>query len=342
MEAFVGVRRVSGIPGSSRDSSGRFVNIFGFVQAKVPLTKILSFVFGAKPAIPSNIMDLVASSKDVLKRLHRKEDAIASVWGGHACFVTTLDNGITFATDPVLDERCGPLGLMGPKRITPPAFSKDELKSFRVDFVVISHSHYDHLEVATVKALGDSTKWYVPLGLKEWFASQGVTNVVELDWGEQVTHFKDHQTYAIVTALPCQHWSRRTLLDRNKTLWTSFAVHSRRSAVFFGGDTGYCSAFKLIGDRLGPFDLSFIGIGAYEPRDMMCGSHASPADAVKMHLDLRSKKSVGMHFGTWILSREEVWAPKSDLETAAAQNGLKSDEFVTWRIGQINHVGIKT
>lgn len=176
-------------------------------------------------------------------------------------------------------------------------------------------------------------------------------NVCELDWGEQVTFRKKDGSCAVVSCLPTQHWrfekakemdyflnfarfSKRTPFDYNKSLWASWSVHTKESSIFFGGDTALCPEFKAIGQVLGPFDLSFIGIGAYEPHNLMCGSHSSPEEAVQMHLDLNSKRSVGMHFATWILSDEPVDEPAKRLAAAVANAGLNENSFTTVKIGE--------
>lgn len=353
MDFFEGQREIPGIP-RSRLVGSRFVNVDR--EPRVPFWSLWLFIVGRRPRVPSNVnaelMDDVESAKKKLSSPRSSSNVIRALWLGHASFFVELDNGIRFVTDPVLDDRCGPFGLMGPQRFLPPALNADELKTLaRPDFVLISHSHYDHLSTHTVRQLADSTVWVVPKGLGDWMKETGgvsESNIVELDWGYQTCLKKKKKkmeqgkqqqddsdaSFVVISCLPCQHWSKRTLTDTNKTLWASWSVHSQRGgAVFFGGDTAYSTSFRKIGDALGPFDLSLIGIGAYEPRDVLCASHASPEEAVKMHKDLQSKKSIGMHFGTWILSQEEVLQPIEDLRKAAMSEGLKADEFVTIKIG---------
>lgn len=181
----------------------------------------------------------------------------------------------------------------------------------------------------------------MPLGLKAWFSSLGVTNVVELDWWEEAVHPRRaaHEGASAsapaaasqpppagaalppssgvrVVCTPCQHWSARTPFDRNKTLWSSWAVVGGHRRFWFGGDTGYCSVFKEIGDRLGPFDLSAIPVAAYEPRWFHRPAHLDPADAVKVHVDVRSKRSVGVHCCTWSLTDEPLDEPPKLLARA--------------------------
>lgn len=139
-------------------------------------------------------------------------------------------------------------------------FSKNYLKT---DFVLISHNHYDHLDEGTVLRLGNSVKWYVPLGLKKWFQTRGITNVVELGWWES-QKFNDHVT---IVATPTDHWSKRHLLKKNDSLWNSYVVTGNSTRFFFAGDTAFCNVFQLIGKKFGPFDLSLIPIGSYHPRE---------------------------------------------------------------------------
>jgi N-acyl-phosphatidylethanolamine-hydrolysing phospholipase D len=202
--------------------------------------------------------------------------------------------------------------------------------------VIISHSHYDHLDCGTIKALGDKPHYFVPLGNKAWFTSMGLSNVTECDWWDEhdvrlpSTSAGGKERLVKIACTPCQHFSGRSLTDRNTTLWASWVVgapnsHGKMGHYYFAGDTGYCTVpraygdknpyaeeknggleicpvFKEIGEKYGPFELSCIPIGAYSPRWFMSAVHCGPEDAVCVHLDVKSKKSIGMHWGTWILT----------------------------------------
>ncbi|KAF9582760.1 hypothetical protein BGW38_010793 [Lunasporangiospora selenospora] len=281
---------------------------------------------------------------------------VMATWLGHACFLLQIE-GVNVLFDPVFSKSCSPVQWVGPKRYTPPPCKLDELP--RVDIVVISHNHYDHLDLATIQALQRDHKprFFVPLGNKAWFHSIGIKdNVYEYDWWN--THeleFHGGQSHVRVTCTPCQHFTGRSLTDHYKTLWASWVVESvpklpseKAIKVFFGGDTGYrtvrrgisedevphCPAFKEIGERIGPFDLSMIPIGAYSPRWFMSSIHCSPEDAVRVHEDIKSKRSVGMHWGTWVLTDEDVREPPRRLEAEMKSRGHDPATFNTIQLGE--------
>ena len=179
-------------------------------------------------------------------------------------------DGLNILTDPIFNSFCGPNQLMSLKRYRPAPCSVDELP--KIDTVCISHSHYDHLDLKTVKDLnqrfGEHLHWFVPMGLKSWMVARGCKSVTELDWWKEMELPKctsnDRAVRFVFT--PTQHWCRRSLTDANKVLWGSWTVIGPKHRFFFGGDTGYCKGFKQIGKRYGPFDFAAIPIGAYKPR----------------------------------------------------------------------------
>ncbi|KAI1311944.1 hypothetical protein EDD11_003224 [Mortierella claussenii] len=263
-----------------------------------------------------------------------RHDKVATTWLGH------------------------PSQWVGPKRITPPPCKLDDLP--RIDIVVISHNHYDHLDLTTIQRLqkDHAPYFYVPLGNKSWFNSIGIKGdkVRECDWWDEHEHsFHDNKSGVKVICTPCQHFTGRSMTDHYKTLWASWVVETipqqvseKSTKVFFGGDTGYryvpngsdeddmphCPAFKEIGSRIGPFDLSMIPIGAYSPRWFMSPIHCSPEDAVRLHEDIGSKRSVGMHWGTWVLTDEDVTEPPRRLQAAMTKRGHNPDTFSVLQIGE--------
>ncbi|KAF8941190.1 hypothetical protein BGZ58_001471 [Dissophora ornata] len=276
---------------------------------------------------------------------------VSTTWLGHACFLVQVE-GVNILFDPVFSDRCSPSQLVGPKRITPPPCKLDELP--RIDIVVISHNHYDHLDLNTILQLQKDHKpyFFVPLGNKAWFDSIGIKDkVAECDWwDEHELTFHDNKSHVKVICTPCQHFTGRSLHDRYKTLWASWVVETipkhaseKKTKVFFGGYVPkganenampHCPAFKEIGDRVGPFDLSMIPIGAYSPRWFMSPIHCSPEDAVRLHEDIRSKRSVGMHWGTWVLTDEDVTEPPKRLEAEMKNRGHDPATFNTVQIGE--------
>mmetsp|Transcript_37707 Transcript_37707/g.95348 ORF Transcript_37707/g.95348 Transcript_37707/m.95348 type:complete len:471 (-) Transcript_37707:601-2013(-) len=273
-------------------------------------------------------------------------DAIQAVWAGHAT-VLVQQGGLAYITDPVFSERCSAVQWAGPKRLVPPAFHLDAPRLPHLDFVLLSHNHYDHLDSGSVAALnkrfGTGLTWYIPLGVKSWFDSAGIKgpHVVELDWWQQVQHVSPSGATATITMTPAQHWSGRGLHDRRHTLWGGFSVHTGGEGTsqpplsfWFAGDTGYCDIFKEIGQRLGPFDLAAIPTGAYDPRWFMAPQHTDAEEGLQVHRDVRSRRSIAIHCATFCLTEEPLDEPQRRLAEALAATKGDPAEFVTLRHGE--------
>ncbi|XP_045166352.2 N-acyl-phosphatidylethanolamine-hydrolyzing phospholipase D-like [Mercenaria mercenaria] len=275
---------------------------------------------------------------DFEKLSNPPKDAVQMMWVGHASVLVQLD-GLTILTDPIWGNRCGPLGIFGPKRYRQPPCKIEDIPN--VDAVVISHNHYDHLDHESVVRLnrkfGDKLRWYVAVGQADWMRQNGCQNVVELTWWQEHTLTKDGKSY-MFAATPSQHWCMRTLRDKNKALWCSWVVKGPDHSFYFAGDTGYCCAFKQIGNKYGPFSLSAIPIGAYEPRWFMRPQHINPEEAVEVHQELRSEKSVGIHWGTFVLTTEHYMEPKQKLGDILKQKGLDAGCFFTVKHGEVRTV----
>jgi L-ascorbate metabolism protein UlaG (beta-lactamase superfamily) len=266
---------------------------------------------------------------DVAKlKANRTEPALT--WIGHASFLLQL-GGVNILTDPHLTQRASPVSFAGPARVVPPGLQFDDLP--HIDAVVVSHSHYDHLDRETVKRLavqaGGSPHFFVPLGLKEWFAGEGIGDVTALDWWQE-SAFNGLK----FTLVPAQHWSSRTPFDRDQTLWGGWVIEQPTFRFFFAGDTGYSPVFKDIHKHFDSFDLAAIPIGAYEPRWFMRIMHADPDDAVKIHQDLHARHSVAMHWGTFILTDEPLDEPPVKLAQARKAAGISPDEFFVMKHGE--------
>lgn len=255
---------------------------------------------------------------------------------GHAS-VLVQAGGLNMLTDPMFSERASPFGFIGPKRAQPPGLSLAQLP--RIDLVLISHNHYDHLDEASVSALdaqpGGPPLFIVPLGLKAWLGERGITRVVELDW------WQGHHLGAVEVVLtPAQHWSGRGLHDRLATLWGGFAVFMPDYQWFYSGDTGYSKDFADIRARFaerqrdGGFDLALMPVGAYEPRWFMATQHANPAEAVQIHRDLGARRSLGLHWGTFALTDEPLDQAPRDLAIARHAAGLADDDFFVMAVGE--------
>jgi L-ascorbate metabolism protein UlaG (beta-lactamase superfamily) len=253
-------------------------------------------------------------------------------WLGHAAFLIRT-GGAVVLTDPYLGKTAGPAGF-GPSRFVPPAMGVKDLPP--IDILVISHNHYDHLDAWTIDRLPGKDRMVViaPLGVGDFFRERGYANVVDLDWHDE------HRVGGVtVRALPAVHFSGRGLGDRNETLWASFAIESGDGSVWFSGDTAYGDVFKEIGSRYGPFDLALIGIGAYEPREIMKSSHATPEEAVEIGKDIRAAAAVGMHWGTVKLTPEDPFEAAPRFVAAARAQGLGDDWAWIMQIGETRDWG---
>ncbi|KFH40430.1 N-acyl-phosphatidylethanolamine-hydrolyzing phospholipase D-like protein [Hapsidospora chrysogenum ATCC 11550] len=288
----------------------------------------------------------------------RSSDKLRATWLGHACYLVEFPTGLRVLFDPVFETSCSPwpASLLGPKRYTERPCELRDLPT--VDAVVISHSHYDHLSIPSLMELKKhhpGAQYFVGLGLESWMRARGLENVTEMDWWEDAEltvkvsgdEQDDKQTSTItarVSCLPSQHNSARGLFDKDHTLWASWSIHSGSRSVWFGGDTGYRAVpevaegvddygpefeslprnpqFKQIGELRGPFDLGLIPVGAYNPRAAFSGMHANPFDAVEIFRDTRCRRAMGIHWGTWALTFEEVLEPPRLLKEALARKGI--------------------
>lgn len=271
----------------------------------------------------------IAENDPDFLRSNRKIDTLT--WIGHAT-VLLQSGGVNILTDPHFSERASPVQWAGPRRIVPPGVALEKLP--RIDYVIISHDHYDSLDTPSLKSLyaregGEKTLFLVPLGLKQWFESIQITNVIELDWWEEY-----EKNGIRVIAAPMQHWGKRYPFSRNEHLWASWVVVIGDFRFYFGGDTGYSPHFSEIGMKFGPFDLSAIPIGAYEPRWFMKRHHLNPEEAVRAHLDLRSRLSVGIHWGTFVLTDEPLDEPPAKLDRALEKQGVSPGDFRVLQHGE--------
>jgi len=248
----------------------------------------------------------------------------------HATALIQL-NGVNILTDPHYARRASPVPWAGPKRVIEPAIRFDDLPP--IDAVVISHDHYDHLDIETLKRLSnrDGPVIYAGLGNGPLLARNGIDNVVEMDWWQS-----EKLGNVAIDMVPVQHWSARRTNDRRTTLWGGFVIRGSQQ-VFFAGDTGYGTGkvFRMIHERYGDMDLSLIPIGAYLPRDFMRNAHVWPEESVKIHKDVGSKHSLGIHFGTFDgLTDEAKNDPSERLREARESAGLDDDEFVAPEFGR--------
>ena len=266
-----------------------------------------------------------------LTALQQPLDAPRATWIGHST-VLLQHAGKNVLTDPMFSKRASPSQLIGPGRYFAPSVALNDLP--KIDAVVISHNHYDHMDKSSIKHIanqpGWNTQWYVPLENARYLESFGVSrsNIHQLDWWESVS--LGDVTF---TATPSQHWSKRTAWDTNYALWSAWAIDMGGWKVWFGGDTGYHPQhFAETGKRLGPFDLGIIPIGAYNPQWFMGPMHINPEEAVQIHREVRAKQSFAVHWGTFQLTAEPVHEPAERLR--AATENMTEGDFVTLAIGE--------
>lgn len=245
------------------------------------------------------------------------------VWIGHATLLFEYQNKRVL-TDPVFSDRASPFSFAGPKRVAPPALAIEALPA--IDLLLISHSHYDHLDLDSLEKLASlqpDIRVVVPLGLAAMVKKTGFAHVVEIDWWDDITAGEMK-----VTATPVRHWSSRTPFDRNVTLWAGFMVRFDDGYQFyFAGDTGYSEDFIRTRERLGEPDFAAIPIGAYEPRDFMKNAHVNPEEAVQIFQDLKADQAVGIHWGTFKLTLEPMAEPPLRLGAALSKAGIDKARF---------------
>ncbi len=272
---------------------------------------------GKKPDKPENYNFEMISNDGQFLRENTEEFTVT--WIGHSTLLIQID-GINILTDPIWSERCSPVNFAGPKRHVPPGLAFDDLPE--IDVVLISHDHYDHLDKATIKMLGNKPLYLVPLGVGAILRDWGMTRYSEMDWWDSMK-FNGVE----IVCVPAQHFSGRSLFNRNKTLWSGWVVRGKNQNFYFAGDTGYFPGFKEIGKRYGPFDLAALPIGAYLPRWFMGPVHLSPDEAVDAYIDLRAKKFVAIHWGTFELADEPLDEPPKALAQALKEKKLSDNDF---------------
>jgi L-ascorbate metabolism protein UlaG (beta-lactamase superfamily) len=268
--------------------------------------------------------------------LRANRDTTAFTWIGHSSFLLQLD-GVNILVDPVFSRVASPVPFAGPRRHQPPGLALADLP--HIDVVLVSHAHYDHLDLASVRALarqpGGAPRFLVPRGLDAWFARRvrAADDVRAFDWDETLAipgrtgpidcHF-----------LAVQHWANRSLWDRNRTLWGSWALLHPTFRFWYAGDLGYSPDPLAIGARFGRFDLAAIPIGAYEPRWFMAPQHVAPDEAVQVMLDVGAERAIGVHWGTFALTDEPLDEPPRALAQAVAARGIAPERFAVLRHGE--------
>jgi len=257
------------------------------------------------------------------------EGEVVFTFVNHSTFLIQA-GGLNILTDPIWSQRASPFQWVGPKRMRPPGIRYEDLPE--IDLVLISHNHYDHLDVQTVQRLRESFDplFVTPLGVGRFLEDNGIRKYTELDW------WGEHRCSdgVAVTGVPAQHFSGRGLSDRDKTLWCGYVIGMPNGNIYFAGDTGYNGIFKEIGRRFAPIHTALIPIGAYRPRWFMAPIHVDPDEAVLIHKDVGAERSIGMHFGTFPLADDGMHEPMRDLAEARQKYGISEEAFRTLNEGE--------
>ena len=277
----------------------------------------------------------VVDREKVLSDLEKYKNEDYITWIGHATYLIKLGD-TTIITDPVFSKNAGPL-MFGPDRFTEPALKLNEIP--KTDLFLLTHNHYDHQDMGTIRRFPfKDTKVLVPLNLGKYFTPYRFKDVNEMDWYEEIKINNDLK----VTFLPAVHWSKRSLTDTNKTLWGNFLIEYKDKKFFFACDTGYGNIYKELGEKYGPIDLTMINIGAYNFKPMFDKSiyHTTPEEALNVAQDLKSKKVIGMHWGTFVLSLEPIMEPPVRFKDSAEKYGFKKDDAIIFKIGEFKDLNL--
>jgi N-acyl-phosphatidylethanolamine-hydrolysing phospholipase D len=247
-------------------------------------------------------------------------------WIGHATLLVRMD-GVTFLTDPIFSARASPVSFAGPQRLVAPGVPLDALPA--LDFVTLSHDHYDHTDLPSITALAArGVPFFVPLGLGDLVRQAGGT-ASELDWWQSVDYHGVR-----IHCVPAQHFSGRSLADANQRLWAGWVIVGPTRRFYHAGDTGYFDGFRAIGAQLGPIDLAALPIGAYAPAPIMHFVHMNPEEAIQAAIDLRATTAVAMHYGTFDLTEEPLDEPPRRFHAEATRRALEPIAAWTLNIGE--------
>lgn len=301
-----------------------FTNPAG-IQAK-GLSEVLKWMISRKQGAWTEVKNTPPGEKP----MSQIDSGIRVTFVNHTTFLIQTE-GLNILTDPVWSERTSPFTFAGPKRMRPPGIRFEDLP--RIDVIVLSHNHYDHLDVTTLKRLVKEHKprLITPLGVKEFLDQEEIAGATDMDWWEEIK-ISDSVS---VQCVPAQHFSGRGMFDRDKTLWCGYVIKRKQNNLYFAGDTGYNeSTFKEIGERCGPIRVSILPIGAYKPSWFMSPIHTSPAEAVKIFMDTKTMAAVASHFGTFPLADDSQQDPIEDLQKALKAQDVNTNLFLVLNEGR--------
>jgi N-acyl-phosphatidylethanolamine-hydrolysing phospholipase D len=325
-----GAALADAFPPAPRGSDGRFLNEAGEIARAGPSVTLPFFLRRLGSTLTGRTGAPPWSDNDgAFLRANAAHSVPTVTWIGHATLLVQMDH-VSFLTDPIWARTASPIAGLGPRRFVPPGLAIEALP--QIDFVLISHNHYDHLDLPSLVALAErnpAMRVLVPLGNAELLRGAGLERVEELDWGDRIEH-----DGVAVHCLPSQHWSRRGAFDERRALWASWAVVGTQRRVYFAGDTGWFDGFSRAGKALGPFDLAALPIGAYLPEAMMRPWHLDPEEAVRAGRELRAERVVAIHFGTFDLSDEPLDEPPRRFRAAAEGAGLSAERAWLLSVGE--------
>jgi L-ascorbate metabolism protein UlaG (beta-lactamase superfamily) len=310
-------------PGSDHFNGKKFISPWG-IQAK-GFKDMMKWVRNRQPGYWKEMMDLPAGPKPAARV---DGDSLVVTFVNHSTFlIQTM--GLNILTDPIWAERASPVSFAGPKRMRPPGIRLEDLP--KIDIILLSHNHYDHLDIGTMQRLckEHGPAVFCPLGVGLYLEKKGIGNITEMDWWDQVAFNAD----VSVLCTPAQHFSGRGMFDRDKTLWAGFALMTGSGNIYYSGDTGYGNFFWEIAEKVAPLRLAFLPIGAFKPEWFMSPIHTSPADALKIHHEINSPVSIGMHFGTFPLADDGMDDPEQGLRSLMKEKGIPGDEFLVLEEG---------
>jgi L-ascorbate metabolism protein UlaG (beta-lactamase superfamily) len=297
-------------PGNAKAKGFRDVLPWLFTRKRGPWPAEKGFTIGEKP-------------------LNRVDNGVRATFVNHSTFLLQFD-GLNFLTDPVWSKRTSPVEWAGPKRKRPPGIRFEDLP--KIDVVLISHNHWDHLDIATLKKINEThhPKFVTSLGVGEYLSKHGIISMDDLDWWDEM----DITTGMKIQAVPAQHFSGRGMFDRDGTLWVGYVIKRSGGNIYFAGDSGYnAKTFKEIGMKCSPISIAIIPIGAYQPRWFMSPIHCSPQEAVAIHTEIKATVSIAAHFGTFQLADDGKYEPTQELAQALNEQGVNPESFIVLKEG---------
>ena len=330
------VSPIADFPWKARKVGCRFVNLSG--EPRPRLRDILSWRLTRNIPPDSFVPPVAPPDLDAIQS--PDPTRITVTWVGHATFLLQL-GGRNFLTDPLFGQYCGPVPARALRRHGPPGLTIDQLPA--IDAILVSHCHYDHLDRKSLMSIrsrrhkgrhGTNVLSVIcPTGVGPLLRRWGMPTVTEMSWGDAGDF--DSEGHPIrITCLPAQHGAARTTFDRDATLWCGWLLQHRGRKVAFLGDSGYGPFFAGLGERFGSLDLALIPIGAYHPRSLMRTLHMTPEEAVSVHRDLRSSRSIAMHWGTFALADDPLAEAPQLLAAARKVASLTEQDFSVLRIGE--------